>query len=70
MKRNDNHHPDIKITTSENKSIKDEIKAGLGKGSMGPNVLFKPGYEPPTESYPDVNELYEERSNPLSSRGN
>lgn len=63
---------DIKITAADNKTIQDQIKSGsekdLVKGAAA--IVPKPGYYPQNECNPDNGAFFEERSNPLSSKGN
>lgn len=63
---------DIKITTVNNNTIQDQIKSGsdksLVKGASA--VVPKAGYYPQNECNPDNGAFFEERSNPLSSKGN
>ncbi len=55
----------IKITSEEKSVSKGERKIPTGSGA-----IIKPAYEPPTECNPDNGAFFEERSNPLSSKGN
>ncbi len=65
MKQNDNTNDNIKITTNENLTTN-----GMRKIPIGSNVLYKPADEPLSECNPDNGAFFEERSNPLSSKGN
>jgi hypothetical protein len=71
MRRNDSADSDIKITTKEENSIKEQIKPkeGIRIINTESGVIFKTS-EPATECNPDNNAFFEERSNPLSSKGN
>lgn len=62
----------IKITTNENLISKDKDipQEGMRKILTGSNVLYKLADEPPSECNPDNGAFFEERSNPLSSKGN
>lgn len=63
---------DIKITTTNNNRIQDQIKADkekdLIKGASA--IVPRAGYYPQNECNPDNGAFFEERSNPLSSKGN
>ncbi|MGB8453907.1 MAG: hypothetical protein WCD89_16475 [Anaerocolumna sp.] len=65
-------NPNIKITTTNTNTIKDQIKSNndkdLVKGASA--VVPRAGYYPQNECNPDNGAFFEERSNPLSSKGN
>jgi hypothetical protein len=70
MKRNDNENPDIKITTTKKDNPTDVIQTDEGKFLDYSALVCRAGYEPQTKCSPDNNDFFEERSNPLSSKGN
>lgn len=70
MKRNDNETPDIKITTTNQKNVKDLVQTDEGRFLDYSALVCRAGYEPQTECSPDLNDFFEERSNSLSSKGN
>jgi hypothetical protein len=70
---------DIKITTNEsltnsikisNENTEDLESKGMMKILTGTGVLYKPANEPPSAINPNNGAAFEERSNPLSSKGN
>ncbi|WFR59413.1 hypothetical protein QA584_10085 [Anaerocolumna sp. AGMB13025] len=62
----------IKITTTTNNTIQEQIKSkdekDLIKGASA--IVPRAGYYPQNECNPDNGAFFEERSNPLSSKGN
>ncbi|MDF2588631.1 MAG: hypothetical protein K0S41_2472 [Anaerocolumna sp.] len=71
MKRNDSADSDIKITTKEESSMGEQIKPkeGIRIINTDSGVIFKTS-EPISECNPNNGAFFEERSNPLSSKGN
>jgi hypothetical protein len=65
MKQNDGVNENRKIATDKTLATK-----GVRKIPTGSNAIFKQAEEPPTECNPDNGAFFEERSNPLSSKGN
>ncbi len=63
---------DIKITTTNTNTIQEQIKQkneeDLIKGASA--IVPSAGYYPQNECNPDNGAFFEERSNPLSSKGN
>lgn len=65
-------NPGMKVTTTNENSIKEKIKndKAVRDISVGSAMIHKAAYEPPSECNPDNGAFFEERSNPLSSKGN
>jgi hypothetical protein len=65
-------NPSIKVTNTNESSIKDKIKEDKSTRHIpvGSAMVHKAAYEPPSECNPDNGAFFEERSNPLSSKGN
>lgn len=65
-------NPSIKVTTTQEDSIKDKIKddKSVRHIPVGSAMVHKAAYEPQSECNPDNGAFFEERSNPLSSKGN
>lgn len=69
----ENYHTNTKITTSNESSIQDKIKSDkpIRDIMVGPGLMVhKEANEPPSSVNPDNGAFFEERSNPLSSKGN
>ncbi|WMJ87358.1 hypothetical protein [Anaerocolumna sp. MB42-C2] len=64
--------PGIKITTTGTNLVKEQIKSKNNKNNLSDVSAIVPraGYYPQNECNPDNNDFFEERSNPLSSKGN
>lgn len=60
-----------KDKTNESTS-KEQIKSkeGMREILLGGNAIYKPAHEAPSECNPDNGAWFEEKSNPLSSKGN
>lgn len=65
MKQNGVMNENMMTTTDKTLSTK-----GIRKIPTGSNVIYKPAEEPSTECNPDNGAFFEEKSNPLSSKGN
>ncbi|MDF2801908.1 MAG: hypothetical protein K0S61_1811 [Anaerocolumna sp.] len=65
-------NPSIKVTTTNENTIKDKIKddKSIRHIGVGSAMVHKAAYEPQSECNPDNGAFFEERSNPLSSKGN
>ncbi len=63
--------PGIKITTGTN-LVKEQTKSKNNKNALNGASAIVPraGYYPQNECNPDNGAFFEERSNPLSSKGN
>ena len=70
MMKKDKTNESIKITTDENFTSKDQTKEGMREILLGGNAIYKPAKEAPSECNPDNGAWFEEKSNPLSSKGN
>jgi hypothetical protein len=72
MKQKAAKDPNIKITSAETNTIKEQIKTedSLTQANHNSSLVPKAGYYPQTECNPDNGAFFEERSNPLSSKGN
>ena len=64
--------PGIKITTTGTNSVKEKIKPKNDKNALNAAsaIVERAGYYPQNECNPDNGAFFEERSNPLSSKGN
>ncbi len=65
-------NPNIKITAANTNTIKEQIKSRDGNTNKNGASAIVPraGYYPQNECNPDNGAFFEERSNPLSSKGN
>jgi len=63
-------NPSIKVTTTKENALKDKIKDEVRHIPVGSAMVHKAAYEPQSECNPDNGAFFEERSNPLSSKGN
>ncbi len=72
MKQKTTEDSNIKITSANTDSIKEQIKTkdGLPKMNNSSAAVLRAGYYPQPECNPDNGAFFEERSNPLSSKGN
>jgi hypothetical protein len=72
MQENDKLNSDIKITTTTDNTFKDKAEDGKNMRAihLESGTVYKPAKEPPSECNPDNGAWFEERSNPLSSKGN
>lgn len=72
MNNKDLFNPSTKITTTVEGSIKDKNKSNktIRHIPVGSAMVHKAAYEPQSECNPDNGAFFEERSNPLSSKGN
>ena len=72
MIKKDKTNESNKITTDENFTVKDQMKSkeGMREILLGGNAIYKPLKEAPSECNPDNGAWFEEKSNPLSSKGN
>lgn len=72
MRKEDLLNPGIKVTSSDESSVKNKNhdNPAIRHIPVGSAMVQKPAHEPPSECNPDNGAFFEERSNPLSSKGN
>lgn len=70
MNKNNSQSDSVKVTSGEDKKKTTDKYSQTRDISVGSAMIHKAANEPQSECNPDNGAFFEERSNPLSSKGN